>query len=884
MKPERLIISGWGPYKKEEKIDFSLFNGRGLFLVTGATGAGKTTIFDAITYALFGNLSGAMREKNSVRSDFADADTATFVELFMEHGGKKYHIRRNPEYFRARKRGGNALTKEKENAVLWLPDGKTAEGTREVNAKIQEILSLDYDQFKQITMIAQGEFTRMLAASPKEKTAIFREIFGTGIYERFAQILRTRSNALYGKVLEQKNKLEEDIRLLLVDAGGDNCMQPLLLLTETDNWNYAAIEEELQHLCGTAQERENALQEACTGLQTKSDKLTEEVTAKKLENDRIESLEQAKRTIALLGAQETEMTQKRERLKRARAAQSLSDCRMRLQHAKKNRREKEEQEKTLKRTLADRLAEQESLRFFSQNGEVLRQYLEICRQLEEVREQEAADKIAFENIRGRWEREKQTFLETETKRDERREAFQQADKAYRHAIVGVAARMLRPGEPCPVCGSKEHPSPAREEPGLPSEEELSRLKDEWEKAEAELKEAQERTASLKALTEEQGNRFCSEQKRRADMEAQEASAREAFAGEEALCEADFQSGSYLEKTAFLRKKEDRLAKLTGTISECEKQLAQLTEEKAACEKELHDSTQEMEKGLLREGFSTEEECSLAMLGVRETEALEGELSAFEQKRTAALSVREHLETTLKNTEKHDLTALTEKLGDVKGMLLEKQGELKRAHAFCGEVKKTSLQFTEKRKKMAAAEEEYGYVRDLDNLASGNNKRRLVFEQYVLAGYFEKILRAANLRFYKMTGGRYEMSRVEEAGDGRVKDSLEIQVTDHYTGKMRSVKTLSGGECFKASLSLALGMSDVIQAANGGIRVDTLFIDEGFGALDSESLDQACETLLGLVEHDRLIGIISHVSELRERIDSQIVVNKTNSGSSIEIHV
>ena len=180
-------------------------------------------------------------------------------------------------------------------------------------------------------------------------------------------------------------------------------------------------------------------------------------------------------------------------------------------------------------------------------------------------------------------------------------------------------------------------------------------------------------------------------------------------------------------------------------------------------------------------------------------------------------------------------------------------------------------------------EAYSLLKDLDDAANGNNKRRLVFEQYVLAGYFEEILRAANLRFYKMTGGRYEMSRIREAGDGRIKDSLEIQVMDYYTGKVRSVKTLSGGESFKASLSLALGMSDVIQAMSGGIRVDTLFIDEGFGALDSESLDQACETLMGLVEHNRLIGIISHVQELRERIDNQIVIEKTNSGSSIRVH-
>ena len=173
------------------------------------------------------------------------------------------------------------------------------------------------------------------------------------------------------------------------------------------------------------------------------------------------------------------------------------------------------------------------------------------------------------------------------------------------------------------------------------------------------------------------------------------------------------------------------------------------------------------------------------------------------------------------------------------------------------------------------------MKDLENMAAGNNPRRLVFEQYVLATYFEEILRAANLRFLKMTGGRYEMSRVGEVGDGRVKDNLEIQVLDYYTGKYRSVRTLSGGESFKASLSLALGMSDVIQAMNGGIRVDTLFVDEGFGALDEESLDQACNTLMSLAEKNCLIGVISHVPELRNRIDKQLIIEKTSSGSRVK---
>ena len=187
-------------------------------------------------------------------------------------------------------------------------------------------------------------------------------------------------------------------------------------------------------------------------------------------------------------------------------------------------------------------------------------------------------------------------------------------------------------------------------------------------------------------------------------------------------------------------------------------------------------------------------------------------------------------------------------------------------------------------KIGKESEEYGYVKDLENMAMGNNPKRLVFEQYVLAGYFEEILRAANLRFAKMTGGRYEMSRLQEVGDGRVKDNLEIQVLDYYTGKYRSVRTLSGGESFKASLSLALGMSDVIQAMNGGIKVDTLFIDEGFGSLDEESLEQACSTLMGLAEKKHLIGIISHVQELRERIDNQLIIEKTGNGSRIKTRI
>lgn len=885
MRPERLIISGWGPYKNRTKIDFTAFEGRGLFLVTGATGAGKTTIFDAITYALYGGLSGEMREKNSVRSDFADADTPTFVELFMQHGGNAYHIIRNPEYIRPRKRGkSGAFTKEKENAVLYLPDGKVIEGTREVNAKMQEILVLDYMQFKQITMIAQGEFARLLTASPRDKTRIFRDIFGTGIYERFTQILRTKSNAIYGRVTEQKHKLEEDLRFLLADTHEQEMTKELMELTEKEDWNYAAIWEELSMLYKKAGEKEASLQEVCRLLQKKNDTLTEEVTGKRMENEQIERLEQAKRTLLELKEQADVIEEKRKLLVRARAAELLAPYRIKAQTARQSLDDKKSKEKVLQEDLQRLFAEKQKLSLFAEREEEMKQYLEVCRQLWENREKEKEEEKNYGVICKRWEAFKEEYLKEEKKRDEKKKAYEEADRLFSHAAVGIAAKMLKPGEPCPVCGSLEHPHPAREMAGLPSEEELKRLSKELEEAEATLQKVQEQAVAAKTLATEKGSLLSELHRRTAELiKKEEEEGKALFSGQD-FADSKFLSASYAEKASEIQKKTDRLKQAEGILLSTEEQIDKLVCEISVGKQEKTECEKILQEALKKEGFDSEEQCEAACLKKQEMAELEELINAYTEKLTAAKSVKAHLEETLSGKKKHDLEALLEEAEECRKHLGEQQNGLKQAHAFCEEIKKTRIQFQEKQKKIGKAKEEYGFVRDLDNLASGNNTKRLVFEQYVLAGYFEEILRAANLRFLKMTGGRYEMSRVEEAGDGRVKDSLEIQVMDYYTGKPRSVKTLSGGESFKASLSLALGMSDVIQAMNGGIKVDTLFIDEGFGALDTESLDQACETLTGLVEHDRLIGIISHVPELRERIDSQLIIEKTNSGSSVKIHV
>lgn len=885
MRPEKLIISGWGPYKTKTEIDFTKFDGRGLFLVTGATGAGKTTIFDAITYALYGSLSGEMREKNSVRSDFADADTPTFVELFMCHDGKEYHIVRNPEYTRPKKRvKSGALTKEKENAVLHLPDGRILEGTKEVNAKVQEILVLDYQQFKQITMIAQGEFARLLTAPPKDKTRIFRDIFGTGIYEQFAQALRAKSNELYGKVMEQRHKLEEDVRMLLVNRQEQEMTRKLVELTETDNWNYDALQEELDAVLKAAEEREQYLQAECDRMQQETSELTGLVTTKKIENEQIERLQQAKIMLLKLQQQEDSMREKRVVCEQAKLAETLLPYKIKMQTDEDALMRAKSSLERLQENEVQASARLEKLSPFIDQREIWQKYLDACKAFTENQEKEAAVRKSVEKSTAEWAVAKENYLTAEKHCDKKREAYAEAERAYRHAMVGIVAEMLQENKPCPVCGSLEHPHPATKEPGVLTEAELNALKAEVQKAEKILLGEQEKAATLKVLLTEQEKNLQKLQGEMSVCEKEMAESKEQILRETSFAEDNFWQFNYREKAGYVQEKTELVTKLRATISAA-KEHKKETEVEIANRNSAHEDSKRVYLASVKEaGFTDVTAAEAALLEKKEIERLSRELEAYTKELTSVKGVAEHLEETLTNKETHNLQPLYDKAEQLSLNHAEKQKALKQAHAFYEEVKKTTAQFAEKLTHIAKAREEYGYVKDLDNLASGNNAKRLVFEQYVLAGYFEEILRAANLRFRKMTGCRYEMSRVQEAGDGRVKDSLEIQVMDYYTGKSRSVKTLSGGESFKASLSLALGMSDVIQAMNGGIKVDTLFIDEGFGALDSESLDQACETLMGLVEHNRLIGIISHVPELRERIDCQLVVEKTNSGSSVKIRV
>lgn len=861
MKPVKLILCGWGPYREKQEIDFTGFEQRGLFLITGQTGAGKTTIFDAITYALYGNMSGSIREKTSVRSDFAGADTPTYVELYMTHDGKDYLIYRNPEYLRPKKRGGGdglSLTKEREKAVLTGPDGASIEGGGEVTRKVQELLKLDYRQFKQLSMIAQGEFARLLSAPPSEKTKIFREIFGTDLYEKMAAALKAKSAGIYKKVMEYRHKMDEDIEILIRDGSS---------LARSDSYFYegviASLEEEKEKL--KARWRESK------GAYDQNEALVQRLSAQLAENEKIQSLhvklqKERQRQEGLL-QRKGEMEEKEALLKLREKAAGLRMADMKAEAAKSNvhalKKERESAFEDISKLKRER---DEEAAFYAARQEIALAYEDEknYREVKKALEQESRKYADKEKGLGRLQK---NYLAAEQQEDAAKVSYENAERSYRHGIAGILAENLSEDIPCPVCGSLHHPHPAKKADTLPSEEKVRSLKKDYEKKQgirvklhgetaACLAQAAELKSQIKELAKLAGS-LEDKRKDRSNLTAlyMDGHSREEF---------EKQIGRYEQRLVLIQEKKE-------TYDKREKELL------AACEnmeKLMSDFAEKIKKA----GFASEENYRGVLTDEKETSQLRREIEGYRQDVHLCCQMIAHLEEETGKAKPEDVEVLSRQL-----LKARQEGKA----LFDGHIvlenklrsmKKGIASLKEKQGQLEQLMERYHLLKDLDDAANGNNKKRLVFEQFVLASYFEDILLAANIRLRLMSSGRYELRRGEQISDGRSKDNLEIEVMDYYTGKYRSIKTLSGGETFKASLALALGMSDVVQSASGGLKVEALFVDEGFGSLDNESLEQACLTLQSLVEKDRLIGIISHVPELREKIGNQIQIEKTNAGS------
>lgn len=921
MRPVQLNLSAFGPYADRVELSLSQLGNSGLYLITGDTGAGKTTIFDAITFALFGEASGSSREPAMLRSKYAAGDTPTEVELTFAYGGKEYTVKRNPEYERPAKRGGG-MTLQKADAQLTMPDGSVITKLKDVNQAVKEILGVDRKQFSQIAMIAQGDFLKLLLADTKERQNIFREIFKTGYYQVLQERLKTESGSLSRQCEDARNSVNQYISGILCgqDSGlaektakaraGElpvaEVMELVKEILREDGEEAARLSDRLQEMegelaqvnerLGKAKELETArknLQTAETELLQRQNALGEADAHLFVVKERQLRRESAERQIAVLKSQlpQYDLLEQRKKeyaaaeKKQKDAAESSSALEEILIKEGKLQKEQEEERKALESAGE---TQQELLR---QKDGILQkqQLLKDLQKLSNQYERKARERKQQQSV----------YCAFQRRADLLQEKYSVMNRAFLQEQAGILAGTLEDGLPCPVCGSTEHPLPAVPSKEAPTEAELEDTKKQMDEAMENAAEAS-LLASQRKGEEETLHRTLLE---KADFLFSTSGAEDLYEKTEAslkVCRealADLEQQLQQEEANMQRKqkldeeilhRQNHVTQLQQKLYTGKQQLSALQMKASELKKQIESIASQLPHESRRE--ATEEQLQLQQFAEnlrKELESAEQRYSSCKIALTELQGKMSQLKSQLKQAEDYRVEeekARKEKLTWEKEILL---GQLQQVRTRISTNQTAQKNLADKSGKLDELEAKWTWVKALSNTANGNiaGKEKIMLETYIQMTFFDRIIVRANRRLLAMTGGQYELVRRQVAENNRSQSGLELDVTDHYNGTQRSVKTLSGGESFKASLSLALGLSDEVQSSAGGIRLDTMFVDEGFGSLDEESLQQAIRTLAGLSEGNRLVGIISHVGELKEKIDKQILVTKEKTGGSrVELRV
>lgn len=935
MRPEHLTISAFGPYAGRTELDFTKFGRGSLYLICGDTGAGKTTIFDAIAFALYGEASGQVRDAGMFRSKYAEPSADTFVELTFSCQGKSYTVRRNPEYRRPKTRG-EGMTVRKADAVLTFPDQRLPiTKTREVTRAVTELIGLDYRQFTQIAMIAQGDFQKLLLAGTAQRSEIFRQIFRTGPYQELQNRLKNSAKECWKTYDETRKSIvqyldgvrvsgRKDVRNLS-DGGEEETDGPdriaewetmksvrfegctvrgIELLTEFCAADAKRLEELQNHLniCRSRLQSERKYQEQIEqskrlSLELKQDEEqldraveAERQAGRKYEKCRAESGQGQSLQQEILLLQEEQKRQKRRTIRRSRLA-DLQNLIQGEEHARKDSQtelecctenlESEESVKRRETEHAERIRRQAEGHALLQTGNHLRQ-----------------SGIQLE-------REQEEYQRTSEERSEAEHRYLCLEQTFLDAQAGVLARHLREGSPCPVCGSLEHPNPAHLAMEVPEKEELEREKEKLEEIRRRSQRASVRAAQWMEQREQERQEFV----RRAEVFLEE----NGDAGSDGENFGDLDAADQTRKIEdclkMLAEKEDAYQQWKKQLGQREKNCLKIRQKIQKAEVALAGMYAEQKELIRQEAEEPENRLPY------ETLQLEEDLEQLIKKKQEK---RRELEENLKRAEEArrnagEMTArFKESVRLRRERLLQLEQELRerfhsedscprtgtisssqRIEALEAQEREWNRQVQDqyaaeknneeilervkiRQVELESAEQKYMWMRALSDTANGTltGKEKIELETYVQMAYFDRILRRANLRLMTMSSGQYELKRRSDPENRKEKSGLELDVIDHYNGSQRSVRTLSGGETFQASLSLALGLSDEIQARAGGIRIDAMFVDEGFGSLDEDALSQAVRALENLTEGDRLVGIISHVTELRDRIENKIVVTKT----------
>ena len=915
MRPIKLIMSAFGPYASKTVLNLDELGTNGLYLITGDTGAGKTTIFDAITFALYGEASGDNRESTMFRSKYASADTPTEVELTFIYAGKEYYIKRNPEYDRPKTRG-EGFTTEKANAELHYPDGRVVTKLRDVDRAVEEIMGIDRNQFTQIAMIAQGDFLKLLLASTDDRKKIFQKIFRTRCYYVLQERLKNES----GKLGKEYETISASIRQYI---NGIVCDEDDVLSIKVKNAKAGMCStDETLELLSTLIANDKEEEEKLDDEQKNIGKSLEEITVtltnhetwskarKSLEKSKSE-LEGATADLEILKANLKSEEANKPKVEAIRNQIAAIEAEIpEYQELDAKIKEKDTLQKTTDKLSEDLTKQKEKLESIKKELEALleerktlekadkdKSELEAKKQKEEDKRKAVKDISkelkALEKLEKQLKKDQETYSKLAKDVQSKDEEYQRLFKQYLDEQAGIIAETLVDGAPCPVCGSTSHPIKAVKAENAPTKEQLDESKSTYESAQKEAQNASEKAANIKGQRDEKrdavlamlGETFGDVTIDDADGLIKNKIADISTALEEvqnAIDEQQKKIDRRNEIDELLPKKDKERDDLTNSISENDKTLSgnnatlislktRIDELVEKLKYESEKKAKEAKKELQGEQKKLEDAYKVADDAVKsQNEKIAGFKAAIKE-----------AENTLADAKEIDEESIKAKQKELKSRNSEIDTKKKVINARKAANESAEKEIKAKSAEVLAVEAKWSWVKALSNTANGNisGKEKVMLETYIQMTYFDRIIARANTRFMVMSGGQYELKRRKEAENNRSQSGLELDVIDHYNGTERSVKTLSGGESFKASLSLALGLSDEIQSSAGGVKLDTMFVDEGFGSLDDESLDQAMRALQNLTEGNRLVGIISHVNELKERIDKQIVVTKEKSGGS-----
>lgn len=875
MKPIRLTMSAFGSYAGLEVIDFSKLN-NGLFLITGDTGAGKTTVFDAITYALYDRTSGGRRDGSMMRSQYAADDTETYVEYVFSYRGAMYTVRRNPEYQRAGKRkkadGTRGLVKEASGVSLLMPDGKEFRGKkREIDKKIEEIIGLDVNQFTQISMIAQGDFLKLLHAESKERKKIFSRIFQTKYFWSVQESLKEEAKALYIRLEDnRKDCLREMERVEIPDSEE--------MQHRENEWRQISsgempasdqVMEFLKNLVDYGKVWEKEAESKLTELQTEADKLNLKIRQQEEVNQLFAALEQTREQNEKLDAEKTKIEEIKVQFdagKRAEKAVVLENA-----------------WQTVLKDLQQAKREADRLNTWLTEQEIPKQQL---KEAYEQADKEWKEKGAFLQERilrltdlipryaqvKKLEMEKQKAAgELERLMNSCKEASDHYESLYRRFFeeqAGILAKELKEGMPCPVCGSVTHPKLAEVSMDAPEQADVEAAKERRDKLEQKRSNAAERFQKAAGQYEaenemlrEAGEHFSGEEAVRQELTALQQERKKLQAEQEQLgTKLQKLTEEYMHRKGLLESRREQAGELEVRAGQTE----------AAYRKEL-----QVQK------FADTAEYENAKQWISLQKKQEKEISDYEQ---AVIQTETRLQTLGQQTKGKQPGELQEeklRAKEISAVQREWKAEQMRRHSLNAKNREARQKLRLYYEETGELQKKYELVNHLSRTANGTltGSVKLDFETYVQRKYFKQIIHAANRRLAKMTSNEFilqcrDIQNLSSQGQA----GLDLDVYHLVSNTTRDVKTLSGGESFMAALSMALGLADIVQNTAGAVSLETMFVDEGFGSLDDASRERAIQILKELAGEKALVGIISHVNELKEQIDWQLNVTKTDKGS------